>query len=285
MASGQYPAIADYALIGDCHTAALVGRDGAIDWCCLPRFDSGSAFGRLLAPEAGTCVVAVAGERGRGGRGDVDGTMVLATSLCGPDGEATLYDCFAIAESAGRGDERRRLVRVVEGVRGEVRIRVEARPRFDCGAVARWIREHDGGLHSAVGGDDGLLCWSDVELGADDDHGLCGEAVVGVGDRVRVVLEFRRPEEIDDAAREPPPAAEADELLDGTIAWWRSWSNRARGGGGAGAAAAGAHRSALVLKALTYAPTGAMVAAATASIPESAEGTRRWDYRYSWIRD
>ena len=280
--SRAVPPVADYGLIGDCHSAALVSRDGAIDWCCLPRFDSGSAFGRLLAPDAGTCVVAPAGERRRGTRRYVDGTMVLATSLCGPGGEATLYDCFVIEEGGGRGDERRRLVRVVEGVRGELRIRVEVRPRFDYGAIAPWVRTHEGGLHSAVGGDDGLLCWSDAGLAADDDHGLCGEAVVGAGDRVRVLIEFRRPEEIDDAAREPPAAAEVDDLLESTIARWRSWSGRA---GDAGAARAGAHRSALVLKALTYAPTGAMIAAATASIPESAEGTRRWDYRYSWIRD
>jgi GH15 family glucan-1,4-alpha-glucosidase len=274
------PLTADYAVIGDCHTAALVSRGGAIDWCCLPRFDSASAFGRLLHPDAGTCVVeAEGGEPAE--RAYLDGTLVLATTLRAPGGEARLYDCFAMGAQDGRGDERRRLLRVVEGRRGAVPVRLLVRPRFDYGELAPWIRHHGTDLYSAVGGDDGLLCWSDTGLAPDDDDGLRGEAVVRAGERVRLVLEFRRPETLDDAL-EAPAAATVDEELDAAAEWWRSWSHRSRF---EGPDAGGVLRSALVLKALTYAPTGALVAAATTSIPETPDGHRTWDYRYSWIRD
>ena len=276
----RVPPIADYAVIGDCHTAALVSRGGAIDWCCLPRFDSASAFGRLLHPEAGTCVVeAEGGEPGE--RAYLDDTLVLATTLRAAGGEARLYDCFAVGAGDRRGDERRRLLRVVEGQRGSVPIRLLVRPRFDYGELAPWIRRHGPGLYSAVGGDDGLLCWSDAGLAPDEHDGLRGQAVVRPGERVRLVLEFRRPEALDDGL-DAPLAAEVDEQLDAAVAWWRAWSGRSTFDG---ADADGVLRSALVLKALTYAPTGALVAAATTSLPETADGRRTWDYRYSWIRD
>jgi GH15 family glucan-1,4-alpha-glucosidase len=280
----RVPLIADYAIIGDCHTAALVSRRGAIDWCCLPRFDSASAFGRLLEPRAGTCVIEPAGEAHAEppAREYLDGTLVLASTLRVAGGEARLYDCFALDDDAHRGNERRRLLRVVEGKRGAVPVRMLVAPRFDYGAVTPWIRHHGGGVYSLVGGDDGLLCWSDAELAPDDEGGLRGEGVVRAGERVRLVLEFRRPEAFDGEPPEAPGAAEVDGQLDHAIDRWRAWSGR---GSFDGPDVAGAGRSALVLKALTYAPTGAMVAAATTSLPETPEGDRTWDYRYSWIRD
>jgi GH15 family glucan-1,4-alpha-glucosidase len=286
MTGDALPPIADYAVIGDCHTAALVSRRGAIDWCCLPRFDSASAFGRLLHPGAGTCVVEPDDDDTAQGeppaREYLDGTLVLASTLRVAGGQARLYDCFAMGEHGRRGDERRRLLRVIEGERGAVPVRMLVQPRFDYGEVAPWIRHHGADLYSAVGGDDGLLCWSDAGLAPDDDHGLRGYAVVRAGQRVRLVLEFRRPETLDGDRVGAPTAAEADEQLDAAVAWWRAWSARSDFGG---PDAAGVRRSALVLKALTYAPTGAMVAAATTSLPETPDGERTWDYRYSWIRD
>jgi GH15 family glucan-1,4-alpha-glucosidase len=279
--SCDVPPIADYAVIGDCHTAALVSRGGAIDWCCLPRFDSASAFGRLLHPDAGTCVVE-ADDADSSEREYLEGTLVLATTLRTAGGEARLYDGFAIDEDAGRGDERRRLLRVVEGVRGAVPVRLLVRPRFDYGEVAPWIRRHGPDLYSAVGGDDGLLCWSDAGLAPDDEDGLRGEATVRAGQRVRLVLEFRRPETLGADAGDAPRPEEIDEQLEAAIAWWRAWSRRATF---RGPDSGGVLRSALVLKALTYAPTGAMVAAVTTSLPETPDGRRTWDYRYSWIRD
>jgi len=276
------PDIADYGLIGDCHTAALVSRRGAIDWCCLPRFDSGSAFARLLLPDGGTCIVAPDDDGAEPSlREYLDGTLVLVSTLQVAGGRARLYDCFAMDRGTERGEDRRTLLRIVEGERGALPLRILIRPRFDYGEVEPWIRHHGRELYSAVGGDDGLLCWSDAGLAPDEEHGLVAQTVVHAGRRVRLVLEFRRPEQLDDAPQ-PPEPSDVDRRLEQTIAWWREWSERATLDG---PDAAGLRRSALVLKGLTYAPTGAMVAAVTTSLPETPGGDRTWDYRYAWIRD
>lgn len=274
------PDIEAYGLIGDCHTGALVARTGAIDWCCLPRFDSASTFGRLLQPDAGACVVAASGADGveASAREYLEGTLVLATTLQVAGGRARLYDCFAMSPDGERGQERRRLLRIVEGERGAVPLDILIQPRFDYGEVEPLIRHRGAGLHTAVGGDDGLLCWSDAGLEDDGDFGLVAHAVVRAGARVRLVVEFRRPEELDDPEGNAPSASDTDRWLDETVAWWRGWSQRNE-------LSAGTRRSALVLKGLSYAPTGAIVAAATTSLPETPEGHRTWDYRYSWIRD
>ena len=277
------PDIAAYGLIGDCHTAALVSRGGAIDWCCLPRFDSASTFGRLIRPAAGACVVAAdAPDAAPGAREYVEGTLVLATTLQVDGGRARLYDCFVMAPDDERGEDRRRLLRIVEGERGAVPVDLLVRPRFDYGEVEPLIRHRGAGLYTAVGGDDGLRCWSDAALADDGDYGLTAHAVVRAGARIRLVLEFRRPEDLEAPESDAPGAEEADRWLEQTIRWWRQWSARSEFSGPDSAAT---RRSALVLKGLTYAPTGAIVAAATTSLPETPDGQRTWDYRYSWIRD
>ena len=276
------PEIADYGLISDCHTAALVSRRGAIDWCCLPRFDEGSAFGRLLGAGGGTCIVEPDDDGAEPPtREYLDGTLVLASTLEVPGGRARLYDCFAMDREPSRCEDRRTLIRIVEGERGVVPVRLLVRPRFDYGEIEPWLRQHGPGLFSAVGGDDGLLCWSDAGLEPADNAALHARTTVRAGERARLMLEFRRPEQIEDELRAPDPAG-VDRRLEQAIAWWREWSGRVPV---EGPGAAGSHRSALVLKALTYAPTGAMVAAATTSLPESPDGRRTWDYRYAWIRD
>ena len=276
------PDIAEYGLIGDCHTAALVSRRGAIDWCCLPRFDDGSAFGRLLIPDGGTCVIEPDEDRVEPpAREYLDGTLVLASTLQVAGGRARLYDCFAMDREPSRGEDRRTLLRIVEGERGVMPLRLLVRPRFDYGEVEPWLRHHGHNLFSAVGGDDGLLCWSDAGLEPGDDLGLHARTVVRAGERVRLVLEYRRPEQIEDEPQAPEPAG-IDRRFEHTIARWREWSGRAHPDV---PDAAGSRRSALVLKGLTYAPTGAMVAAITTSLPETGDGRRTWDYRYAWIRD
>jgi GH15 family glucan-1,4-alpha-glucosidase len=162
-----------------------------------------------------------------------------------------------------------------------VRIRQLVEPRFDYGTVAPWIRHHGGGLYSAIGGDDGLLCFSDAGLEPDGERRLVAAASVHEGERIRLSLEFRRPETLEDGVEAPAPA-DLDAALEATVAAWREWASRTHPDV---ADERGVRRSALVLKALTYEPTGAMVAAATTSLPEGVEGTRTWDYRYSWIRD
>jgi GH15 family glucan-1,4-alpha-glucosidase len=279
----RYPPIADYALIGDCHSAALVSRDASIDWCCLPRFDSGSAFGRLLDRESGGhCSISPTGE----GpfeciRSYLDDTLVLETKLIGPAGEARLLDCFAVCDAAFGTDERQ-ILRVVEGVRGSVELEVRIAPRFDYGQVRPWIRRHGRFFHSTIGGNDALLVWCEQELTEDPEHELVGRFTVGAGDRVRLSLTYCAPERVDAGHPDQPDAGRVDELLEGTVKWWQEWAQTLRLDTRDEPLA---RRSGIVLKALTHGPTGAVVAAPTTSLPEAVGGPRNWDYRYAWVRD
>ena len=283
----SYPPIADYGLIADCHAAALVSRDGSIDWCCVPRFDSGTCFARLLDRERGgfCSIEGESSQRGSSFRDYEEGTLVLVTRLRDAHGQARLIDCFTIVEPEDRPGHWRELVRIVEGESGAFDFRVTIVPRFDYGAVDPWIRHHGAGLHSAIGGDDALLIWSDADLEAPDRHSLEGSGSVRPGERVRLSLTSLDPAEIDaEGGPRPGDRSAIDRRVEETIDWWRRWSSRQRL---TGPDAAGAARSAMVLKALSYAPTGALAAAATTSLPEGrgARGSRNWDYRYSWIRD
>jgi GH15 family glucan-1,4-alpha-glucosidase len=282
MAADAYPPIADYALIGDCHTAALVSSAGSIDWCCLPRFDSGSAFGRLLDHERGGCFE-LAPERAElpAFRDYLEDTLVLATTFRVEGGEAVVTDCLLGPPASERTDERRRILRVVEGRRGSVDFSARIATRFDFGQLRPWIRHHGRNTFSATGGDDGLIVWSDSDL-EDGEGELRARFTVRRGERVRLLATFVRPEDIDDGDWEHPEPAEVDDALEATLRWWRDWSANLRI---EGEDAAGLARSALVLKALSYAPSGSILAAPTTSLPEGSEGGRTWDYRYSWIRD
>ena len=279
----SYPPIGDYALIGDCHSGALVAKDASIDWCCLPRFDSGSAFGRLLGRrDAGQCSITPTGEGPwEYTRSYFDDTLVLETKLLGSSGEARLLDCFVVREDAV-GTEARRIVRVLEGIRGSVEVELRIAPRFDYGQVRPWIRRHGHRLHSTIGGNDALLVWCEHELSEDPAHELVGRFAVGPGDRVRLAMTYCAPEHVDAGPPEEPDPRSIDEQLEETLRWWREWASSLRLGTRDDQAA---RRSGIVLKALTYAPTGAVVAAPTTSLPEAVGGQRNWDYRYAWVRD
>jgi GH15 family glucan-1,4-alpha-glucosidase len=282
-ARDPYPPIGDYALIGDCHAAGLVSRWGSLDWCCLPRLDSGSAFGRLLDwQRGGYCSVAPVRRRGwKPTREYIGGSLVLATTFTGPAGEARVIDCLLMDESKARRRQRQ-LLRVIEGLRGAVELEVTVAPRFDYASVRPWIRRHGQQLYSAIGGNDGLIVWCDAELEEAPDHGLVGRVSVGPGDRVRLSLRYSPPEQIDSEGPVEEDPGRLDRRLDQTIATWRRWSSQVRLDSRDGPAVC---RSALALKALTYSPTGAIAAAPTASLPEVIGGPRNWDYRYAWVRD
>jgi GH15 family glucan-1,4-alpha-glucosidase len=283
-ATERAPSIGEYGLIGDCHTAALVSSEGSIDWCCLPRFDSGSCFGRLLDRErGGFCSVSVEGDgEGEGTWRDssyVEDTLVLESVLEGPRGTLRVTDFFAMREQ-GALEPRRELIRIVECERGSADVRIEVAPRFDYGTVRPWLRRVAIDVFTAIGGDDGLLVWSDGELSVERDA-LLARGRIRAGERLRASIRFVRPHLLES---EPTAvqAEEIDERLKETIDWWRAWRERmSRDGPDHGAVV----RSALTLKALTYAPTGAIVAAPTTSLPETLGGERNWDYRYSWVRD
>lgn len=266
----------DYALLSDCHGAALVARDGGVDWCCLPRFDGGSCFGRLLDDE-------------RGGRIEVRGveaadqrylrdTLVVETTLRGPEGEARLLDALVLGDDGPAGAPHR-VVRVVEGVRGRVELEVAISPRFDYGSVRPWLRRDADDHVWAIGGDDALAIWAQQGLRQDGEHDLVAPVAVGAGERARIALTARGA--IAAQEREAPPSpAELDAQLEATAAWWRAFARRLSGTGDPATL-----RSALVLRALLYEPSGAILAAPTTSLPEAPGGCRNWDYRFSWVRD
>ncbi len=268
-------------MIGDCHTAALISRDASIEWCCLPRFDSGSTFGRILdRRRGGHCsITPTANGKWEYSRRYLDETLVLETTLHGPDGEARIIDTLRRRTSDATGP---RILRVIEGVRGAVELDLRVAPRFDYGRVRPWIRRHGVRLHSAIGGNDAILVWSDVELHEDTDHELAAHVAVGPTDRIRLALTYCPPELVEQSVHEEPDPDALERSLERTIEWWRDWAKGLKLGTGDEPAA---RQSALVLKALTNEPTGAIVAAPTTSLPEVMGGERNWDYRYAWVRD
>jgi len=281
--SEPYPPIADYALLGDCHSAALVSLEGSVDWCCMPRLDAASIFGRILDWErGGYCLIAPADEF-RATRRYIDHTMILETTFETDRGSVRLLDGFSM-RAGGRLEPHRQLLRVVDGVAGEVPMRVVVSARLDYGELRPWLRSHGEGSFTALGGNDGLLVWSDwgLEVSRERDDLLAG-ATVREGQRKRVSIEYVEPQYLDPSPPHGLSGNEVDERLDQTFDWWRRWSEGGREL--AGPYAEGVRRSAIVLKALTHAPTGAVAAAPTTSLPEVVGGERNWDYRYSWIRD
>ena len=276
----RYLPISSYALIGDCHSTALISERGSIDWACLRRFDGGGAFCRLPNAERGgtfeLCPVAPA----KSWRSYVKDTNVLETTFETASGRVRVLDCFSMREGGSRRPYQQ-LLRMVEGVEGEVELEAVIEPRFDYGAIVPWLRHHpDEDGHSAVGGEDGLVLSSGCALAIERAAGrLRGRFSVREGARCRFSLVASRAHDV--VLRRVPDEV-IDRRLTQTIDWWRRWVARGRYWP--------EHReevvrSALVLKALTCAPTGAVVAAPTTSLPEALGGPRNWDYRYSWIRD
>ncbi|ABG05669.1 glycoside hydrolase 15-related [Rubrobacter xylanophilus DSM 9941] len=277
-----YPPIADYALIGDSNSAALVSRSGSVDWCCIRRLDAGSCFGRLLDWEkGGYCAVTPAGEEWDVSRRYVESSLVLESTFKVPGGEARLYDFFAMPSSREEYPYRQ-LFRVLEGVRGHAEFSVGVFPRFDYGELDPWLRQEGVRLYSALGGDDGLLIYFDEELMKAGDHGLEATVTVHAGERVRLMVMSVPPERLDLRSPEVPEPEEIDRRLEETLGWWRGWTSRFRYRGIGGP---GVLRSATVIKGLMNDLTGAVAAAATTSLPERPGGPLNWDYRYSWIRD
>ena len=264
--------IEDYALIGDCHTAALVARDGSIDWLCWPRFDSGACFAALLGkPENGRWRIAPADAKAKVERRYQEGTLVLETEFSTPSGTVAVIDFMPVRQSVSD------LVRLVVGRRGRVAMEMELALRFDYGASVPWVtqlRGEDKGIR-AVAGPDMAVLRTPVPLRG---VGLTTRAAfeVGEGETVPFVLTHAA------SHLDPPEPIDAAEALEETVAFWRRWSGKCSI---AGRWAEPIRRSLITLKALIYAPTGGMVAAATTSLPERLGGVRNWDYRFCWLRD
>jgi len=260
--------VEDYALIGDTQTAALVGFDGSIDWLCLPRFDSSACFAALLGDRShGRWLLAPVDEPRSRARRYRNQSLVLETDFTTASGTVRVIDCMPPRQ---RDPD---LVRIVEGIDGEVRMQMELVIRFDYGAVVPWVRKQDGALR-AIGGPDGLSLWTPVDTRGVD-LTTRAEFTVKKGERVPFVLVWHPSHEL-------PKGIEPFAAVDDTCAWWKEWAGRC--------AYDGEWRdevlqSLIVLKALTFAPTGGIVAAPTTSLPEQLGGVRNWDYRYCWLRD
>jgi len=263
--------IEDYAIIGDCESAALVGRDGSIDWLCWPRFDSDACFAALLGtPEHGRFRISPKNEATRVTRRYRPGSLILETRFETADGVVTLIDFMPIH---GRNPD---CVRIVVGERGRVAMSVEMVLRFNYGEVVPWVRKLSTGALSAVAGPDMVVLRTPVHMRGEN-MTTVGEFIVGEGDRVPFVLSYG-------PSHLPiPDAFSADSALKDTEEAWRGWTARGRVNDGPWSEAV--RRSLITLKALTYEPTGGIVAAPTTSLPEFIGGNRNWDYRYCWVRD
>ena len=265
--------IEDYGLIGDTETAALVARDGSIDWLCLPRFDSGACFAALLGDSShGRWQVAPTDPGASVTRRYRPDTLILETEFTTADGTVRLIDFMSPRRTGDPGQHD--VVRIVEGVRGRVEMGMWLTLRFDYGSIIPWVTHVGDRLH-AVAGPDAVVVDTPVELYGQD-RSTEARFSVEPGDRVPFVLTWHPSHE---PAPHPVGAAAA---LARTEEWWKTWSGLSQ--------FAGEHRddvvrSLITLKGLTYAPTGGIVAAPTTSLPETLGGERNWDYRYVWLRD
>ena len=221
----MYPSLSDYGLIGDCHSAALISRRGSIDWCCLPRFDSDSCFGRLLDWRQGGYFEIVPRGRFSVRREYLANSLMLATTYSARRGSVRLIDFFAM-RAGGREHPRRELVRVLEGIRGRLRLAVRIVPRLDFGQVKPWIYRTGSRAYVAAGGNTGLLISGDLKLSPDDDHGLTAEVELAAGERIHLAVQFVPPE---DLHRMPARAEDRESLaahFEETLTWWRDWSGK-----------------------------------------------------------
>ncbi len=262
--------IEDYALLGDCETSALVARDGSVDWLCWPRFDSGACFAALLGqPDNGRWLIQACDSpvhTTRRYRGD---TLILETELESAQGAATLIEFMPPRGEASD------LVRLVMGRRGQLRLRTELIVRFDYGSLVPWVTRLQDGTLRAVCGPDMVVMRTPVPLRGEE-RKTVGEFTVSAGQVVPFVLSYG-PSHLP-----PPRAIDPMAALASTETFWREWSQRFTG---AGEWSEPVLRSLITLKALTYRPTGGIVASPTMSLPEQLGGARNWDYRYCWLRD
>jgi GH15 family glucan-1,4-alpha-glucosidase len=261
--------IEDYALIGDCQSVALVSKTGSIDWLCLPRFDSDAFFCALLGTDDnGMWRIAPADAVISTSRAYVDGTMVLETSFETAEGKVKLIDFMP---QRGNWPD---VMRIVVGERGRVPMKMVLRFRFGYGAIVPWVRQREGVLYAIAGPDAVRLV---TPIGTRGENlSTVADFTVNAGDRIPFVLTWYASHD------PPPPILDADGTLADTLQLWTRWSSRCRH---RGTYAPMVKRSLLTLKALTYAPTGAIAAAATTSLPERIGGVRNWDYRFCWLRD
>jgi GH15 family glucan-1,4-alpha-glucosidase len=266
--------IESYGFIGNMVSGALVGRDGSVDWLCLPHFDSDACFAALLgAPEHGRWLIAPQGQIKRTERRYLPGTAILETTFETDEGVAQVIYFMPRTDD----EEYLDLIRLVRGVRGRVRMRSELIVRFGYGAIVPWVRRQDFGI-SAVAGPDALELRTPVELHGED-FTTVGEFSVGEGATVPFTLDYHP------SYRPAGRPADCQQSLEETKRFWSEWSGRCHYDQGPPHWRDAAVRSLITLKCLSFRPTGGIAAAPTTSLPELLRGVRNWDYRFCWIRD
>ncbi|HVZ06637.1 glycoside hydrolase family 15 protein [Rhodopila sp.] len=262
--------IEDYAMIGDCKTAALVSRTGSIDWLCLPRFDSPACFSSLIGmDEHGAWRIAPSAQIKESHRRYLDGSLILMTEFRTSSGRVEVIDFMPIVDVGSY------VIRIVRGVAGRVGMQCSILPRFGYGEAVPWIERPDKQTAVFVSGPDMLILRSDIPLDGED-RSVKAEFTIGSGETISFILTYGA------SYLDPPWRVQADDELDRTQRFWSKWSSHSAD---AGRWSAAVKRSLVTLKGLTYAPSGGIVAAATTSLPEMIGGSRNWDYRYCWIRD
>jgi alpha,alpha-trehalase len=275
--SDPYPPISDYGLLSDCHSGALVSKDGSIDWCAFHRFEAGPVFARLLDWEKGGFFRIAPAEDYEVTRRYLPNTNVIETRFRTDSGVITLTDALVVRLKKGHPDHR--LIRRVQCEEGEVRVKAAFEPRFDYGLIEPRVEVIGEDLALAYGGPDALVLQTELPIGTAETSACDAARTLKAGDDALVALSWELPHELEP---ERLPRERLLGELKGTIDHWEAWTERC---GYDGPYLEEVTRSALVLKGLTNSPTGAIVAAATTSLPEEIGGERNWDYRYSWLRD
>jgi GH15 family glucan-1,4-alpha-glucosidase len=217
--SDTYPPISDYGYIGDCHSAALVSRQGSIDWCCMPRMDSRSCFCRLLDwRNGGFCRISPAGSF-ETSRKYLENSLILETTFTTGTGKVRLLDFFPM-HVGGKHEPYRQILRIAEGLEGSIVLALRIKPRFDFGAVKAWIRTNNDGLFVAIGGSDGLLISGDFSMDIDNRHDLAGNNTIREGQRLYLSMFWRKPENLDKGQPEVPEIPELEKRFEETREWW-----------------------------------------------------------------
>lgn len=276
-----YPPIGDYGYISDCHSSALISKSGSIDWCCMPRLDSSSCFARILGWEnGGYCQITPKAEY-KVSRKYIENSLILETTFETDKASARLIDCFTM-KRGGEHNPHRQILRIIEGIEGTTEFNLVVRPRFDYGAIRPWIRQINKNSCAAIGGSDGLMITGDIDLMLEGRHHCGGNFTINKNERKHLSIIYHPPEELDAQLKKIPDIDELERRLKKTREWWERWISH---GNFEGKYREQARRSAMVLKGLSNAPTGAIAASPTTSLPESPGGSRNWDYRFTWIRD
>lgn len=278
-----YPPIADYGLISDCHCTALVSKTGSIDWCCMPRMDSDPCFGRLLDwQRGGFCSISPASDLFETFRHYEDETMVLVTHFKTSQGEAIVRDFFVISDEQDC-PSLFQLVRIMEGVSGEMELELTVSPRFDFGEIVPFMRRHQPGTYTAWASNSGLVIHCEEDLELQDHRDLQGKVKVRAGKRHYLSIHYDSPERLnEDISQHLNSPDNLDRQLRQTQTWWKRWISQIHPDYRSDRQTM---RSMLTLKGMIFERTGAMIAAPTTSLPEWIGSERNWDYRYSWIRD